>query len=180
AQALHAASDTGSGLSLEDSANISIVNATTSSPVTSPVSLTGTSASGAGVSTSGDVTVHGIILNGATSADNGTGVKLGGNLTIADNISGVKASSSGNGTAIVLDNVTLNASAHGDTALNINASASGDNGTAIKVTGNSTLSNTALNGQADTGAAVVIDGNLNTDQTVTGNTTDGQGVVITG
>ncbi|MGS8546816.1 hypothetical protein, partial [Salmonella enterica] len=86
------------------------------------------------------------VLNGSATTDEGVGVTLGGNLTIADNISGVNASATGNGTALVLDNATINASGYADNGDNfsIDATVTGD-GTAISTTGENTLTSVILN-----------------------------------
>ncbi|EJB6523945.1 hypothetical protein MSU08_004957, partial [Salmonella enterica] len=105
---LNASSTSGTGLKLADNANVSIQTITkvtqekkdadgnpvldadgnpetetitTQAPVTTPVTLTGTSEQGSGIATEGNVSISGIVLNGSTTADTGTGVSLGGNLT---------------------------------------------------------------------------------------------------
>ncbi|EDP9116490.1 filamentous hemagglutinin N-terminal domain-containing protein, partial [Salmonella enterica subsp. enterica] len=131
---LNASSTSGTGLKLADNANVSIQTITkvtqekkdadgnpvldadgnpetetitTQAPVTTPVTLTGTSEQGSGIATEGNVSISGIVLNGSTTADTGTGVSLGGNLTIADDISGVTAGATGNGTALVVNNASI-------------------------------------------------------------------------
>ncbi|EJQ3046874.1 hypothetical protein NYB26_004942, partial [Salmonella enterica] len=98
---LNASSTSGTGLKLADNANVSIQTITkvtqekkdadgnpvldadgnpetetitTQAPVTTPVTLTGTSEQGSGIATEGNVSISGIVLNGSTTADTGTGV----------------------------------------------------------------------------------------------------------
>ncbi|EKA0906158.1 hypothetical protein OJ558_004618, partial [Salmonella enterica subsp. enterica serovar Montevideo] len=138
---LNASSTSGTGLKLADNANVSIQTITkvtqekkdadgnpvldadgnpetetitTQAPVTTPVTLTGTSEQGSGIATEGNVSISGIVLNGSTTADTGTGVSLGGNLTIADDISGVTAGATGNGTALVVNNASIHSDGYTD------------------------------------------------------------------
>ncbi|EDQ5496526.1 filamentous hemagglutinin N-terminal domain-containing protein, partial [Salmonella enterica] len=211
ATALNASSMSGTGLKLADNANISIVNITTATqpkkdengnpvldadgnpetetvttqaPVTTPVTLTGVSTEGTGIATAGNVSISGIVLNGTTDSDSGVGVILGGNLTIGDTISGVTASSSGNGTALVLNNATVNASAYADTGKNftLNASVSGE-GDAIQTRGNNTLTSVVLNGSTSgNGTAVTVNGSLATDKKIiaTSQGSNGTGLILSG
>ncbi|EAA7989157.1 hypothetical protein BRR55_25975, partial [Salmonella enterica] len=123
---------------LDADGNAVMETVTTQAPVTTAVTLTGTSAQGTGVATEGNVSVSGIVLSGSTDADTGTGVSLGGNLTIADDISGVTAGATGNGTALVVNNAGIHPDGYTDSGKDfvINASVSG-NGTAIKTQGSS-------------------------------------------
>ncbi|ECO4983681.1 filamentous hemagglutinin N-terminal domain-containing protein, partial [Salmonella enterica] len=141
AAALNASSTSGTGLKFADNANVSIQTITkvtqekkdadgnpvldadgnpetetitTQAPVTTPVTLTGTSEQGSGIATEGNVSISGIVLNGSTTADTGTGVSLGGNLTIADDISGVTAGATGNGTALVVNNASIHSDGYTD------------------------------------------------------------------
>ncbi|ENZ2337564.1 beta strand repeat-containing protein, partial [Salmonella enterica] len=183
AAAMNASSTSGTGLKLADNASVSIQTITkvtqekkdadgnpvmdsagspvmetitTQAPVTTPVTLTGTSVQGTGVATEGNVSVSGIVLNGSTTADTGTGVSLGGNLTIADNISGVTAGATGNGTALVVNNASIHSAGYTDSGKDfvINASVSGS-GTAIKIQGSSQLDEVMLNGTATGGGTAV-------------------------
>ncbi|MGM5179149.1 two-partner secretion domain-containing protein, partial [Salmonella enterica] len=167
----------GSGLSLQDGAAITAVQTGTTTPVTSAVQLNGTSVNGSGVSTSGNVTLTTTVLSGS-AGDNGTGVTLGGNLTVGDALSGVNATAA-NGTALALNNVSLNATSHGNPLI-LNPLMTGDSGTAIQVTGDTSLINVGLNGSSANGSGVVIDGNLTTDQSVTGNTNNGTALTVAG
>ncbi len=208
AQKLNATSVSGSGLLLDNNANVSVINissaektktdaegnpeldtsgnpvtetVTTVAPVTVPVSLSGTSQTGSGIATAGNVVIRGITLNGTTSSDSGVGVTLGGNLTIADTISGVTASTSGNGTALVLNGATVNAA--GYTAegkdFTLNASASGEAGTAIATLGDNTLNNVMLNGAVSgNGSAVVVGGVLTTDKDIVATTQGDKGTAL--
>ncbi|EBX3268385.1 hypothetical protein DRT26_20350, partial [Salmonella enterica subsp. enterica serovar Oranienburg] len=184
AQHLNASSVNGTGLSLQDNANVSIVETNTGLPVTAPVELAGTSENGSGIASEGNVSISGIVLNGTTDSDNGVGVTLGGNLTIGDAISGVTASSSGNGTALVLNNATVNASAYADAGkdFTLNASASGE-GDAIHTVGANTLNSVVLNGTtAGNGTAVTVNGTLATDKEIiaTSQGANGTGLVLSG
>ncbi|HAF2118528.1 TPA: filamentous hemagglutinin N-terminal domain-containing protein [Salmonella enterica] len=163
AAGLNATSVSGAGLSLEDNTNISIAGIPTA-----PVSLTGTSQKGSGVATSGNVSISGVVLNGHATTAEGTGATLSGNLTIADNISGVNVSATGNGTALVLNNATVNASGYSRAGQDfiLNATTDGD-GSAIRTTGNNTLTSVELSGTAKgNGSAVVINGTLSTDKDI--------------
>ncbi|EDH1765337.1 filamentous hemagglutinin N-terminal domain-containing protein [Salmonella enterica subsp. enterica serovar Carmel] len=167
----------GSGLSLQDGSTITVVQAGSTIPVTSAVQLNGSSVNGSGVSTSGNITLTNTILHGSTG-DNGTGVTLSGNLTMGDAISGVNATAA-NGTALDLSNVTFNATNHGEPLI-LDPVVTGDNGTAIRVSGDTSLINVKLNGTSTNGSGVVIDGNLTTDQSVSGNTNNGTALTVAG
>ncbi|EAW1478419.1 hypothetical protein CJ750_25865, partial [Salmonella enterica subsp. enterica] len=207
AAALNASSASGTGLKLADNANVSIQTVTsvtqakkdadgnpvldadgnavmetvtTQAPVTTPVTLTGTSAQGTGVATEGNVSVSGIVLSGITDADTGTGVSLGGNLTIADDISGVTAGATGNGTALVVDNANIHSDGYTDSGKDfvINASVSG-NGTAIKTQGSSQLGGVVLTGNATGGGTAVELGGQVSGANITGTSDSGTAVRVT-
>ncbi|EJS8185512.1 filamentous hemagglutinin N-terminal domain-containing protein, partial [Salmonella enterica] len=181
AEAVSGTSTEGNGLLLSDGANVGITGFLTSESVTAPVELGGSSVNGSGVATSGNVSISGVVLNGSATTDEGVGVTLGGNLTIADNISGVNASATGNGTALVLDNATINASGYGDN-FSIDATVTGD-GTAISTTGENTLTSVILNGTGTgNGSAVVINGTLSTDKEIvaTSQGANGTGLELSG
>ncbi|EEP0997945.1 filamentous hemagglutinin N-terminal domain-containing protein, partial [Salmonella enterica] len=178
ASSLAGSATDGDGLALKDTAVVNVVKQGSSEPVTTAVQLNGTSENGSGVSTSGDVTLNRVILNGS-STGSGTGVTLGGNLTLGDTVSGVNAAAA-NGTAINLNNVTFNATNHGTDPLRLNPAVTGDNGTAIKVSGDTELINVALDGNAANGRGVVIDGNLTTNRSVSGTTENGTALTISG
>ncbi|EAA7989078.1 hypothetical protein BRR55_25460, partial [Salmonella enterica] len=208
AAALNASSASGTGLKLADNANVSIQTVTsvtqakqdadgnpvldadgnavmetvtTQAPVTTPVTLTGTSAQGTGVATEGNVSVSGIVLSGSTDADTGTGVSLGGNLTIADDISGVTAGATGNGTALAVNNVSIHSDGYTDSGKDfvINASVSG-NGTAIKTQGSSQLDGVMLNGNAKGGGTAVELGGQVSGANITGTSDSGTGLQVSG
>ncbi|EEG5477414.1 filamentous hemagglutinin N-terminal domain-containing protein, partial [Salmonella enterica subsp. enterica] len=201
AGALNASSTSGTGLKLADNANVSIQTitsvtqakkdadgnpvldadgnavmetVTTQAPVITPVTLTGTSVQGTGVATEGNVSVSGVVLNGSTTADTGTGVSLGGNLTIADDISGVTAGATGNGTALVVNNASIHSDGYTDSGKDfvINASVSG-NGTAIKTQGSSQLDEVMFNGTATGGGTAVELGGQVTGANITGTSDSG-------
>ncbi|EGZ4525035.1 filamentous hemagglutinin N-terminal domain-containing protein [Salmonella enterica subsp. enterica serovar Abaetetuba] len=207
AAALKASSTNGSGLKLADNANVSIQTitrvtqtkkdadgnpvlgtdgkpvtetVTTQAPVTTPVTLTGTSEHGTGIATEGNVSISGIVLNGRTTADTGTGVSLGGNLTIADDISGVTAGATGNGTALVVNNASIHSDGYTDSGKDfvINASVSG-NGTAIKTRGSSQLDEVVLNGEATGGGTAVELGGQVSGANITGTSDSGTAVRVT-
>ncbi|EDO2872754.1 filamentous hemagglutinin N-terminal domain-containing protein [Salmonella enterica subsp. enterica serovar Muenchen] len=207
ATALKASSTSGTGLRLADNANVSIQTITsvtqakkdadgnpvldadgnavmetitTQAPVITPVTLTGTSAQGTGVATEGNVSVSGVVLNGSTTADTGTGVSLGGNLTIADNISGVTAGATGNGTALVVNNASIHSDGYTGSGKDfvINAAVSGS-GTAIKIQGSSQLDEVVLNGTATGGGTAVELGGKVTGANITGTSDSGTAVQIT-
>ncbi|EFU5051269.1 filamentous hemagglutinin N-terminal domain-containing protein [Salmonella enterica] len=206
AATLNASSVNGTGLKLADNADVSILNittvtqekkdadgnpvldadgkpvtetVTTQNPVTTPVTLTGTSEHGTGVATEGNVSISGIVLNGNTSADGGTGVSLGGNLTIADAISGVTAGATGNGTALVVDNANIHSDGYTDSGKDfvINASVSG-NGTAIKTQGSNQLGDVVLNGTASNGGTAVELGGQVSGADITGTSDSGTAVRV--
>lgn len=207
AAALNATSGSGAGLSLEDSANVSIVSIATvtqekkgpdgntvtdatgnpvmetitmTTPVTTPVTLTGISQSGSGVATSGNVSISGVVLNGSSTSAGGSGATLGGNLTIADDISGITVNATGNGTGLVMDNVTVNADGYTSTGKNfvINASTSDSSGTAIRTQGNNQLAGVTLNGSADNGGTAVVLGGQVSGASVTGTSDSGTAVRV--
>ncbi|EBW7189904.1 hypothetical protein DQC61_26670 [Salmonella enterica subsp. enterica serovar Muenchen] len=207
AAGLNATSASGAGLSLENYANVSVVNittvtqekhdadgnpvigadgkpvmeiVTTTKPVTTPVILTGTSQNGSGVITSGNVSISGVILNGSATTAEGIGATLGGNLTISDNISGVTVNATGNGTALVVDNVTINANGYTETGKDfvINASTSDSDGTAIKTQGNNQLGDVTLNATASNGGTAVELGGQVSGGQITGTADSGQSVVV--
>ncbi|ENL8155411.1 filamentous hemagglutinin N-terminal domain-containing protein, partial [Salmonella enterica] len=206
AAALKASSVNGTGLKLDDNADVSILNITTvtqekkdadgnpvldadgkpvtetlttQSPVTTPVTLTGTSEYGTGIATEGNVRISGIVLNGSTSADGGTGVSLGGNLTIKDAISGVTAGATGHGTALVMNGASVNTGGYADTGLDfvINASVSGG-GTAIKTQGSNHLGDVVLNGTASNGGTAVELGGQVSGADITGTSDNGTAVRV--
>ncbi|EBY1954758.1 filamentous hemagglutinin N-terminal domain-containing protein, partial [Salmonella enterica subsp. enterica serovar Sandiego] len=207
AATLNATSVSGTGLSLENNANVSIQTitkvtqekkdadgnpvldadgnpetetVTTQAPVTTPVTLTGTSAQGTGIATEGNVSISGVVLNGSTTADTGTGVSLGGNLTIADDISGVTAGATGSGTALVVNNASIHSDGYTDSGKDfvINASVSG-NGTAIKTQGSSQLDEVVLNGEATSGGTAVELGGKVSGANITGTSDSGTAVRVT-
>lgn len=191
---LKAESESGDGLSLKDGADISIVNisqseqaqkdadgnemkdssgnpvmktVTTTVPVSTPVTLKGSSLTGSGVTTSGNVSVRGVTLSGSTRADNGTGVTLGGHLTVADDISGVNATATGNGTALKINGGMVDAKGYRDAGKTLVLSATSEEGTAIS-TISSSLTGTELRGTASgSGSAVMVSGSLSTDRSLT-------------
>ncbi|ELG5397488.1 filamentous hemagglutinin N-terminal domain-containing protein [Salmonella enterica] len=206
AATLNASSVSGTGLRLADNADVNILNittltqekkdadgnplldvdgnpltetVTTREPVTTPVTLTGTSEHGTGIATEGNVSISGIVLNGNTIADGGTGVSLGGNLTIADAISGVTAGATGNGTALVMNGASVNTGGYADAGLDfvINASVSGG-GTAIKTQGSNHLGDVVLNGTASNGGTAVELGGQVSGADITGASDSGTAVRV--
>lgn len=176
AQKLHAASGSGNGLSLEDGATVSVVQTGTQTQVSAPATLTGTSGTGSGVATSGNVSISGVTLTGKTAADGGTGVALGGNLTIADDISGVSASATGNGTALKISDGVVDAKGYEKTGKTLVISATSEDGAAVSTSGNSSLISVELNGTASgNGSAVVVSGGLSTDKALTAVSTGDKG-----
>lgn len=207
AAALNASSTSGTGLKLADNANVSIQTVTrvtqekkdadgnsvldadgnpvtetvtTQAPVSASVTLAGTSEQGTGIATEGSVSISGVVLNGSTTADTGTGVSLGGNLTIADDISGVTAGATGNGTALVVNNASIHSDGYTDSGKDfvINASVSG-NGTAIKTQGGSQLDEVVLNGEATGGGTAVELGGKVSGANITGTSDSGTAVRVT-
>ncbi|ECD6344394.1 filamentous hemagglutinin N-terminal domain-containing protein, partial [Salmonella enterica subsp. enterica serovar Newport] len=175
-QQLHATSDSGAGLHLNDGAVVSVVQAGTQTPVTSPAVLTGTSNSGSGVATSGDVSISGVMLTGEATTEGSTGVTLGGHLTVADAISGVNAGSTGNGTALKISDGIIDAKGYADAGKTLVISATSENGSAISNTGSSSLSNVELSGTASgNNSAVVVSGSLSTDKSLTAVSTGDKG-----
>ncbi|EKS6154149.1 filamentous hemagglutinin N-terminal domain-containing protein, partial [Salmonella enterica] len=172
----------GDGLSLQDGAAITVTDSTTGDPVTAPAVMTGTSENGSGVSTQGCVSLSGVMLNGTATTDTGTGVTLGGSLTLADAISGVQASSTANGTALVLDNADINASGYAGAGQDYTLSATTTgNGAAVQATGDNTLTSVVLSGTSTgSGPAMVVNGTLSTDRDVTATAQGGTGLVLDG
>ncbi|EBQ2131313.1 DUF4097 domain-containing protein, partial [Salmonella enterica] len=166
---LSATSDNGTGLGLSNNTVLVVVQNGMTTPVEVPVVLTGASLMGSGVATSGNVSISGAILKGTAKTDSGTGVTLGGNLTIADAISGVTADATGNGTALVMNDASVNASGYTDAGQQfvINASVSG-NGTAIKTQGSNRTGDVVLNGAASGGGTAVELGGQVSGANITG------------
>ncbi|AXC66969.1 hypothetical protein DOE63_16410 [Salmonella enterica subsp. diarizonae serovar 59:z10:-] len=206
AQKLHAESGSGNGLSLKDGADISIVHitqseqpkndadgkpvtdtsgnpvmetVTTTAPVTAPVTLTGTSGSGSGVATSGNVSISGVMLTGAAATEGSTGVTLGGNLTVADAISGVNAGATGNGTALKISDGVVDAKGYRDTGKTLVIRATSEEGAAVSTSGNSSLISVELGGTASgNGSAVVVSGSLSTDNALTAESKGDKGTAL--
>ncbi|EBH8726623.1 filamentous hemagglutinin N-terminal domain-containing protein [Salmonella enterica subsp. enterica serovar Oranienburg] len=178
AEALNAVSSGGTGLSLEQSANVSV----TGLDAVTTAELKGLSQSGSGITTAGNVAIRGIVLNGSTSTDSGVGVTLGGNLTIGDDVSRVTAGATGSGTALVIDNANLQANGYAGTNKGpvILADASGAGGTAVKIQGDSQLNDVAIVGNAtsDGGIGVLLDGQV-TGANILGAAGSGTAVVVT-
>ncbi|EID6352416.1 hypothetical protein LCA12_005207, partial [Salmonella enterica] len=178
AEALNAVSSGGTGLSLEQSANVSV----TGLDAVSTAELKGLSQSGSGITTAGNVAIRGIVLNGSASTDSGVGVTLGGNLTIGDDVSRVTAGATGSGTALVIDNATLQANGYAGTNKGpvILADASGAGGTAVKIQGDNQLNDVAIVGSAtsDGGTGVLLGGQV-TGANILGTAGSGTGVVVT-
>ncbi|EDE6687178.1 filamentous hemagglutinin N-terminal domain-containing protein [Salmonella enterica subsp. enterica serovar Apeyeme] len=176
AKALAAGSDSGSGLTLSEGADVHIVQDGTTEPVTDAVVLSGTSGTGSAVTVDGNAAISGVILKGETTAGNGTGVTVkNGKLTLSDALSGVEAGATGNGTGLVISDGAVDAGGYKEAGKDfvIGTTVTGD-GTAISISGNSSLSNVALNGTATgNGSAVVVSGSLSTDKTLTA-TSQGQ------
>ncbi|WP_409528558.1 beta strand repeat-containing protein [Salmonella enterica] len=195
ARKLNAASGSGNGLSLKDGADISIVHlsqseqqktdadgnlvtdesgepvmetVTTTAPVSAPVTMTGTSGTGSGVATSGNVSVSGVTLSGKTSTDNGTGVTLGGHLVFADDISGISADATGNGTALKISDGVIDAKGYTDAGKTLVIRATSEDAAAVSISGNSSLISVELGGAASgNGNGVVVSGSLFTDKALT-------------
>lgn len=206
AQKLHAESGSGNGLSLKDGADINIVHitqseqpkndadgkpvtdtsgnpvmetVTTTAPVTVPATLTGTSGSGSGVATSGNVSISGVMLTGAAATEGSTGVTLGGNLTVADAISGVNASATGNGTALKISDGVVDAKGYRDTGKTLVIRATSEEGAAISTSGSSSLISVELGGTASgNGSAVVVSDSLSTDNALTAESKGDKGTAL--
>lgn len=178
AEALNAVSSGGTGLSLEQSANVSVAGL----DAVSTAELKGLSQSGSGITTAGNVAIRGIVLNGSASTDSGVGVTLGGNLTIGDDVSRVTAGATGNGTALVIDNAILQANGYAGKNKGpvILATASEAGGTAVKIQGDNQLNDVAIVGNAspDGGTGVLIDGQV-TGANISGTAGSGTAVVVT-
>ncbi|ECV0000645.1 filamentous hemagglutinin N-terminal domain-containing protein, partial [Salmonella enterica subsp. diarizonae serovar 48:i:z] len=185
AKALAAGSDSGSGLTLSEGADVHIVQVGTTEPVTDAVVLSGTSGKGSAVTVDGNAAISGVILKGETTAENGTGVTVkNGKLTLSDALSGVEAGATGNGTGLVISDGAVDAGGYKDAGKNfvIGTTVTGD-GTAISISGNSSLSNVVLNGTATgNGSAVVVSGSLSTDKTLmaTSQGQEGTGLQLSG
>ncbi|ELV9470105.1 filamentous hemagglutinin N-terminal domain-containing protein, partial [Salmonella enterica] len=173
AKILTASSERGSGLTLSEGADVHVVQSgDMTTPVTTAVGLEGKSDTGSGVTVAGNAAVGGVTLKGAT--ENGVGVTLkDGKLTLSDNLSGVEASASGNGTALVLENATVDAKGYreseGEADANdytLSATVTG-NGTAVKTDGESVLTSVKLGATSSgNGGALVVEGTLKTDRDI--------------
>ncbi|EQB6856852.1 filamentous hemagglutinin N-terminal domain-containing protein, partial [Salmonella enterica subsp. enterica serovar Newport] len=181
-------STNGMGIDAQNGANT--LNATNGS-----ISLTGNSTNGTGLFLGGNKTLSAsngsINLNGVSVAKSAIEIR-GNNTLTADNIN--LTGNSTNGTGLQLNgNTTLNATngsitgisqhGYGVRLKNLNINASGLNGTTtvsgiakgngngVDISGNSTLTNTTVNGNGTDGSGVNISGNLTGDagSTVTGN-----------
>ncbi|EAY4774404.1 filamentous hemagglutinin N-terminal domain-containing protein [Salmonella enterica] len=186
AKGLSAASTgTGSGLTLGEGANVSVVKTGTDTAVTTAVVMKGTSESGSAVTVNGNASVTGVALKGETA--DGTGVTLkSGKLTLSDNISGVEASSTGKGTALVLENATVDAKGYRESEdkekakdYTLTALVAGD-GTAVKTTGESALISVKLNAtSAGNGNGLKVEsGTLTSDREITASSEGEQGTAV--
>ncbi|EDY6749852.1 filamentous hemagglutinin N-terminal domain-containing protein, partial [Salmonella enterica] len=188
AKTLAASSVSGSGLTLSEGADVHVVQSDDmTTPVTAAEILKGTSDSGSGVTVAGNAAVSGVILKGETTAENGTGVTLkGGKLTLSDNLSGVEAGATGNGTALVLENAEVDAKGYRESAgedevkdYTLSAAVTGD-GTAVKTVGESTLTSVKLNATSTgNGSGLkVAGGTLASDREITASSSGEQGTAV--
>ncbi|EBS6881397.1 filamentous hemagglutinin N-terminal domain-containing protein, partial [Salmonella enterica] len=188
AKTLAASSGSGSGLTLSEGADVHVVQSDDmTTPVTAAETLKGTSDTGSGVTVAGNAAVSGVILKGETTAENGTGVTLkGGKLTLSDNLSGVEAGATGNGTALVLENAEVDAKGYRESAgedevkdYTLSAAVTGD-GTAVKTVGESTLTSVKLNATSTgNGSGLkVAGGTLASDREITASSSGKQGTAV--
>ncbi|EGZ8045676.1 filamentous hemagglutinin N-terminal domain-containing protein, partial [Salmonella enterica] len=188
AKTLAASSVSGSGLTLSEGADVHVVQSDDmTTPVTAAEILKGTSDSGSGVTVAGNAAVSGVILKGETTAENGTGVTLkGGKLTLSDELSGVEAGATGNGTALVLENAEVDAKGYRESAgeggakdYTLSAAVTGD-GTAVKTVGKSTLTSVKLNATSTgNGSGLkVAGGTLASDREITASSSGEQGTAV--
>ncbi|MIV19728.1 hypothetical protein CIU17_27755, partial [Salmonella enterica] len=188
AKTLVAGSGSGSGLILSEGADIQVVQSSDmTTPVTAAEVLKGTSDTGSGVTVAGNAAVSGVILKGETTAENGTGVTLkNGKLTLSDNISGVEAGATGNGTALVLENAEVDAKGYRDSTgedeandYTLSAAVTGD-GTAVKTVGESTLMSVKLNATSTgNGSGLKVEGGtLASDREITASSSGEQGAAV--
>ncbi|EAS5352975.1 filamentous hemagglutinin N-terminal domain-containing protein [Salmonella enterica] len=188
AKTLAASSGSGSGLTLSEGADVHVVQSSDmTTPVTAAEILKGTSDSGSGVTVAGNAAVSGVILKGETTAENGTGVTLkGGKLTLSDELSGVEAGATGNGTALVLENAEVDAKGYRESAgeggakdYTLSAAVTGD-GTAVKTVGKSTLTSVKLNATSTgNGSGLkVAGGTLASDREITASSSGEQGTAV--
>ncbi|EEF7266480.1 filamentous hemagglutinin N-terminal domain-containing protein [Salmonella enterica] len=188
AKTLAASSGSGSGLTLSEGADVHVVQSDDmTTPVTAAEILKGTSDSGSGVTVAGNAAVSGVILKGETTAENGTGVTLkGGKLTLSDELSGVEAGATGNGTALVLENAEVDAKGYRESAgeggakdYTLSAAVTGD-GTAVKTVGKSTLTSVKLNATSTgNGSGLkVAGGTLASDREITASSSGEQGTAV--
>ncbi|EKY8362043.1 filamentous hemagglutinin N-terminal domain-containing protein [Salmonella enterica] len=188
AKTLKADSDSGSGLTLSEGADMHIVQDGTTTPVIDAVVLSGISGTGSAVTVDGNAAISGVILKGETTAENGTGVTVkNGKLTLSDNLSGVEASATGNGTALVLENAGVDAKGYRESEgeneakdYQLNATTTGG-GVTVSTTGDNTLTSVVLSGTASgKGPAMVVNGTLSTDRDITATARSGTGLVLDG
>ncbi|HCL1641398.1 TPA: filamentous hemagglutinin N-terminal domain-containing protein, partial [Salmonella enterica subsp. enterica serovar 4,[5],12:i:-] len=188
AKTLAASSVSGSGLTLSEGADVHVVQSDDmTTPVTAAEILKGTSDSGSGVTVAGNAAVSGVILKGETTAENGTGVTLkGGKLTLSDELSGVEAGATGNGTALVLENAEVDAKGYRESSgeggakdYTLSAAVTGD-GTAVKTVGESTLTSVKLNATSTgNGSGLkVAGGTLASDREITASSSGEQGTAV--
>ncbi|EDJ1206110.1 hypothetical protein GEX85_05260 [Salmonella enterica] len=188
AEKLKASSESGSGLTLSEGADVHVVQSSDmTTPVTAAKVLEGTSTTGSGVTVAGNASVSGAILKGNATTENGVGVTLkGGKLTLSDNISGVEAGTAGNGTALVLDNTEVDAKGYRESTgdkdekdYTLSATVHGD-GTAVKSIGESTLTSVKLNATSTgNGSGLKVEGGtLTSDREITTSSSGEQGTAV--
>ncbi|HIB1592530.1 TPA: filamentous hemagglutinin N-terminal domain-containing protein, partial [Salmonella enterica subsp. enterica serovar Muenchen] len=187
ANRLKANSESGSGLTLSEGADLHILQSGTATPVTTATILEGTSKTGSGVTVAGNAAVSGVILRGNTTAENGTGVTLkNGKLTLSDNLSGIEASATGNGTALVLENAGVDAKGYRESEgedkskdYTLSATTNGD-GTAVRVSGESALTSVKLDATSTgNGSALAVEaGMLKSDRDITASSSGDTGTSV--
>ncbi|EAQ6819752.1 hypothetical protein BCN13_27805, partial [Salmonella enterica] len=188
AKTLVAGSGSGSGLILSEGADIQVVQSSDMTmPVTAAEVLKGTSETGSGVTVAGNAAVSGVILKGDTTAENGTGVTLkNSKLTLSDNLSGVEAGATGNGTALVLENATMDAKGYRESEgeddakdYTLSAAVTGD-GTAVKTAGDIVLISVKMNATSggNGSALTIMDGTLASDREITASSSGEQGAAV--
>ena len=140
--------------------------------------VSGDSANGSGIIVSGETTLANTTLTG-NSAD-GTGVNISGNLTGSENSVVLGETVDGTGVNVGHD-VDLTGRAATD-LLEITGNASGERGTGVKLSGNNTLDNVSLGGEATNGIGMNINGPIvnHGNTAVSGKSTEGEGVQLNG
>lgn len=196
-ESLKATSGIGTGLELgqgHDAALHVISDAGVSTPLDKPVVIGGYSGSGSAVATYGNVSLSGAVLSGSTSAAQGTGITVNGNLTFSDMLSGIEGHAEGHGTGVNIAGSVNGGVVSGESVWGAGVTVSnGSHVTNVTIDGHSSTgtgvewgskvinNNVTISGNATSGTGIHLDDNTTLNNaTVSGYTAEGTGVTITG